>query len=530
MGNRHKKIYTIIGSVFILLRIVSGQDCLDKVDPLLRQISIQYVSIIEKVSHPISFDGQSENEIDVLIRTSDIGALRDAGVHVRSKVGEIVTATLPVSLLDEVAHMPLVSRIEQAVICKPLLDESIPEIGVDRVWNGELGTVYRGEGVLVGIYDSGIDWSHPDFISENENSRILYIWDQTATGDAPTGYDYGAEFDQDDINNEIKGITVGVVQGMDTWGHGTHVAGIAAGNGCGTGNGQDSEIYVGAAPKADLVVVKGGDGVFTTDRILDGLAYIFEKADAMGRPVAVNLSVGGTHKGPHDGTSLFEQAIDEMLIGSTSRVLVVPSGNEGNDNIHFFDVFSTGDREDSVRVSFEIGQNVEGTEDYTRFDIWYPTSTDVSLTIVTPSGQRIGPVNDETQFVENSAEGDVTVTISASGDEEMVVWFSDGASEDNLATGSWQLIFAGYPGWLDGWLYESSMGAVITQGATQSTLVAEPGNAFSVITVGSYISRMAFLSNLACSFWAMLMPLLVQVHLTAVLRCRKLRPRVTGRA
>ncbi|GIV29361.1 MAG: hypothetical protein KatS3mg028_0427 [Bacteroidia bacterium] len=96
---------------------------------------------------------------------------------------------------------------------------------------------------MLGLIDSGIDFSHPDFQYSNGKTRIKYIWDQAVTGTvSPLPFGYGQQWDSTSINNGTC-----THNDLAYWGHGTHVAGIAAGNGQSTGTHQ------GCAPKAHIV-------------------------------------------------------------------------------------------------------------------------------------------------------------------------------------------------------------------------------------------------------------------------------------
>ncbi|MCJ7812328.1 S8 family serine peptidase, partial [bacterium] len=250
-----KIVNTMLRTIFLFLGIVisamnhhagSVISVQYKIDPALREILLfsetesgaSYSSIYNKSDHDLS--------VVVFIRTTDPEILKENGVCVHSVIGDIVTAVLPLSMVRSVAELIEVSYIEASSVCKLMLDKSIPEINVDQIWNCDLGSPYKGEGVIIGIYDSGIDWSHQDFIDANGESRILYLWDQTtSSSDPPDGFNYGTEYAQSEINNEIDGTPAGVVQGRDSTGHGTHVAGIAAGNGRA---GSEQPTYIGVAP------------------------------------------------------------------------------------------------------------------------------------------------------------------------------------------------------------------------------------------------------------------------------------------
>ena len=313
------KKYRYILHIFLIFSIIRWDECLFSVDstsmpecrlhPILKKIVDQNSSYFPLHALIINKTIRREINFDVFIETTDPGKLVKTGLIIRSQAQNIITATLPVSLLQTVVRIPSVKAIEPGLSCQPMLDASIPEIGVNLVWKGFGGEAYQGEGVIIGLYDSGIDWTHEDFIRSDGTSRILWIWDQTdQSGIPPQDFGYGSEYSQSQINDEIDGIPEGVVQGLDRTGHGTHVAGIAAGSGRATGNGLPSEIYRGVAPEADLIIVKGGDNYFFSTSIIEGLTYIFQKANMIDSsiPTVVNLSVGGIQMGPHDGSSLFE--------------------------------------------------------------------------------------------------------------------------------------------------------------------------------------------------------------------------------
>jgi len=501
MGNKKSiaiKIFTVLvvaSALFSGYGVCGGNSISSKIDPLLvNMISFRknvfiFSPILEKIS--------DQTIVEVFIKTNDLEALKRKEIKIRTIAGDIVTASLPLSMVESIAKLSSVLYIEAASPCKPFLDVSVPEIGVDSLWSGVLGTEYRGEGVIVGIYDYGIDWANPDFIAPDGTSRILYLWDQTDTlGPHPEGFGYGTEYTQQEINDEIHGSTAGYVREKDTYGHGTHVAGIAAGNGQATGNGKPPGVYVGVAPKADLIVVKGeNSGAIPNTRILDGINYIFQRAEELGKPAVVNLSLG-TQRGPHDGTSLFEQGVDNLL-SESGRAVVVAAGNDRSSQIHFRGDFSSNSS-DTMTVEFSIGSNNPGEEDHVWFDVWYNSYTDLSLIVVTPNGRRCGPVQggeNNNYKTYKTDEGMISVTIGSYSNEDMEMAisisdsYSNGTLINKLATGTWRLLFTGHPGRFDGWLYDSSMGDSITSEVDTSTLLAEPGNAHRAITVGSYVSR-----------------------------------------
>lgn len=177
-----------------------------------------------------------------------------------------------------------------------------------------------GEGVLLGIADSGIDYRHPAFLRADGTTRIAAIWDQSLMPDAamgwqpPDGFAGGVEFSREQINAALRSESVSLPI-RDVSGHGTAAAGIAA----------------GAAPESELLTVKLGEpregGFPRTSELMRAVTYMVKKAVSLGRPIAVNLSFGNTY-GSHDGTSLLERFLDNASEVGRS-VICVGSGNEG---------------------------------------------------------------------------------------------------------------------------------------------------------------------------------------------------------
>jgi subtilisin family serine protease len=253
---------------------------------------------------------------------ADPDRLRAWGIRVNSESASaanpnILSADVPIAQLNHLTEWPGLRYAEAARKGQYLLDRSIPEIRADVA----RGFYKRGgENVLIGLVDSGIDLHHPDFIGPNGYTRIRYLWDQTdSNGPAPADFPYGREYTQADIDAALQDNTdLAEKDGdVDSGGHGTHVAGIAAGNGGGTP-------YEGVAPDASLIVVKydGSHG-------LDANRYIMNRASALGLPVVVNNS-WGSQNGPHDGTDAEAVGLSQ-LSGSNQpgHIICFAAGNSG---------------------------------------------------------------------------------------------------------------------------------------------------------------------------------------------------------
>lgn len=181
---------------------------------------------------------------------------------------------------------------------------------------------YDGSGVLLGLIDSGIDFSHPDFKQSNGNTRIMYIWDQAVTGTvSPLPFGYGQQWDSTSINSGNC-----THSDLAYWGHGTHVAGIAAGNGQSTGTHQ------GCAPKSKIIAV-ALDFNASMPVIADAVQYIVNKAGVLNMPVAINASVGDYY-GSHDATDLQSQMIISLISNQPGRIMCAAAGNAGNIKYH----------------------------------------------------------------------------------------------------------------------------------------------------------------------------------------------------
>lgn len=175
---------------------------------------------------------------------------------------------------------------------------------------------YTGKGVLFGLIDTGIDITHPDFQDSLGNTRILGLWDQTKSYDG-NGFGYGAMWDSAAIN-------LGTSTHHDPFyfkGHGSHVSGIAAGNGRAVSN------YKGVAPDANIIAV-GINFNSSNSIIVDAVRYIYNLADSLGMPCVINVSLGD-YRGSHDGTDAEAVLIDSLVNAKPGRAFVCAAGNAG---------------------------------------------------------------------------------------------------------------------------------------------------------------------------------------------------------
>jgi len=267
--------------------------------------------------------------------------------------GDVGYATVSLEVLQALANHPAMISIERLRRKSIGLDTSTHEILADQVWSrsGDNFSGFSGEGVVVGIIDTGIDYKHHGFKNANGTTRILKIWDQTikpgagekspdsfndATLGGAVNITYGVEFNPGQINAGIRH--------KDTNSHGTHVTGIAAGNGSQSGNCHLSYHFIGVAPKADIIAVRmmgltTGDDFTqlppgTKSVMTDAIKYIIHEAKKILKPVVINMSLG-TFTDEMNGLSAEAKEMDKILTGNPSGVaLVLISGNDGASNFH----------------------------------------------------------------------------------------------------------------------------------------------------------------------------------------------------
>ena len=228
-----------------------------------------------------------------------------------------------------------------------------------------------GKGVLTAILDSGIDYTHPEFQNPDGSTRILSIWDQTGTGNSPEGFTLGAEYSREEIDKALREREQLI---RDLSGHGTAVAAIVAGNS-------------GVAPQSQLLVVKLGnpapDSFPKTTELMMAVEYAYRKALEVQMPLVINLSFGTVY-GPHNGTGLLEQYLDEMM-GRWKMVIVAGTGNEGNAAGHTSAMLQEGETQE---IQFAVAAGETGLN----IQLWKNYVDQIDIYLRAPDGTRIGPL------------------------------------------------------------------------------------------------------------------------------------------
>lgn len=423
---------------------------------------------------------RSANRIGVLMKTE--GPLLPSeilGSSVKLLSENLFSTRVTVEELRRLATHPSVAFIEADYRLQPHVDKSVSAVG-GRFLH-ENAPPATGQGVIVGVLDTGIDWTHRDFRLDRdgdgfeESSRILWLWDQTETGlfGSPRTVPFGTEYTREEIERALRTNPASVNE-RDESGHGTHVTGILAGDGSAS-NGT----FVGMAPQAEIIFVK--TSYFSTD-IVEGTRYVFEKAEWIGKPAVVNLSLGG-HFGPHDGTSLFEQSLEAFLT-RPGRAIIASAGNDGDQNIHMSGVLRA---RESLTFTF-VPQ-----EESVYLTIWYPGSSNFTVSVTSPGiagpPQTVLALRGQGEF-QNTPDGRVQLDNSSGGIDPRNRDRSIAISLEEIQPGSpWRITLndQGTGGDFHAWPGLATMGYFL-EGDARLT-VTEPATARKIIAVGAYTTK-----------------------------------------
>ncbi|MEJ2216660.1 MAG: S8 family serine peptidase [Gemmatimonadota bacterium] len=469
--------------------------------------------------------------VHTLVRLGPGGeqALRAAGASIGTRAGDIVTARIPLAALPRLAAAPQLRYLEAAM---PLTATAVPpgpvpygsravaaaampnnvtrsEIRVNELWRrvGDHFVGIAGQGVIVGVVDDGLDLKHGDFLDPAGKTRVIAAWDQVADSAKPPGviggdnFMYGHVCTADDIDG-------GNCPMDDSIGHGTHVTGTAAGDGSATGNGQPAYRFTGVAPGAGLIIVKSGELGFTSDMVVDGVAYIFAMAQKLGRPAVVNLSLS-SQQGPHDGTTLFEQALDNL--SGPGHIVVAAAGNEGaNDNetpkvgIGPQHAMGVADGPPDTLLVPQYTPRPGPQNDAVQLELWYSGADSLAVTVVSPSGIQLSAACGDTAFV-GSRDGAIGIDNASqgrdpnNGDRVAFIAVGDLFAPAAPAAGRWLIrvhgdgLAPGSTGPYHVWLSFPGLpippGRVQFAGGSNAYVVGAPATADRVIAVAAYAAR-----------------------------------------
>ena len=405
---------------------------------------------------------------------TDLAPLQALGMEVNSApAGGVLTGIVPLEAVDQLSELAAVGRIVPARPLRLAMDKAAPAVKLPafRRRSG-LG----GKGVVVGVVDTGIEVAHPSFAG-----RILRVWDQTLNGPGVPEGGYGVE---------LSGPALAMSR--DTHGHGTHVAGIAAGA---------DDTYGGVAPEATLVVVKSD---LLDAHIADGVRYIFRVAADHGMPAVVNLSLGG-HGDAHDGTDSLSQVIDDEV--GPGRLVCCAAGNEGNANIHARVLVRKGR---TRTIACAMRRRAADEPPFTAgFNGWYAGTDRLRVAVVSPSDEQtpFQPVITSGSPVKDYVLADGAVRVvtpgpdQANGDHNFVVLVQPAVTpaappgSPPAPPGAWRIRLEGTKvtdGTVDVWSADETVSQFTGPTVVDSMKVGSPGAASRALTVASYTTRVAW--------------------------------------
>lgn len=276
----------------------------------------------------------------------------------------------------------------------------------------------QGKGVLIGLVDTGIDYRSPLFQNPDGTTRIAGIWDQSVPIEEDVlpagvpdyypmgGSSYGTEYTREQINEALASDDpLSLVPTQDTIGHGTFLAGLSAGSSI------PQEDFTGAAPEAELAVVKlkpakkylrdfylipSDAPAFQENDIMMGIKYLRMMADRLKKPLVILLAMG-SNSGSHIGTSPLSQ-VTQNYSGFFGIITVIAGGNETGAAHHFYASIPAGTEYEDVEI--RVGK--EEAERGFVLELWAADADTYTVGFISPSGERISRIpiiaNNETSI------------------------------------------------------------------------------------------------------------------------------------
>ncbi len=357
----------------------------------------------------------------------DIRRLESEEISVEPLLGGYAIVTAPERLISYIAGQPEVEYMEKPNRLFFSVSQGRAASCVTPLQPGG-GRGLTGRGVAVAVIDSGIDFTHPDFCNEDGSSRILELWDQSL----------GQVFTKEELDAALASETERrrIVPSVDVSGHGTAVAGIAAGNGRASGG-----RYRGVAYESSILAVKlgeRGEGSFPwTTELMRALDFVVRRAQSYGMPLAVNLSFGNTY-GSHDGTSLVETYVNTVSgYGRTS--IIVGTGNEGVGNGHASGTAADG-RTEAVELAVGVYETGFGLQ------FWKSYVDGMTVGLMAPSGEIVGWVKEQ-MGTQRLRYRNTSILVyhgfPSPYSQAQEIYFDFIPTEDYVDSGIWQVLVRG---------------------------------------------------------------------------------------
>jgi subtilisin family serine protease len=311
-----------------------------------------------------------------------------SGITIKELLNGYAILNVPKNQVDKVATLSEIifvekpKRLEYAIL-NAKRESCINQVQQSDFFGAENGLF--GEGVIVGIADSGIDYTNMVFRNQDGTTRILKLWDQVT----------GIIYDETQINEALKNENpYAIVNSKDLTGHGTHVAGIAAGNFA-----IDKNNNLGIATKSKIIFVKMATATENsfprTTQLMEAVDFIVRQAGNYNMPLSLNLSFGNTY-GSHDGTSLLSTYLDSVIDGRQISVQI-GAGNEGDSAGHAGGFVNMGQ-------NAEIEFQVSGFQKSFSIQLWKDYVDEFGIEIISPSGAATPVIREKSTISRHNLE------------------------------------------------------------------------------------------------------------------------------
>ena len=353
----------------------------------------------------------AEAMADVLVETNNeavLDSLTGLGYNVEYITPDFSIVTMPVNGIEQLAMSPTVKALSFGHVAEPAMDEArgasyvnTVHTGLGIAFNNDRKHPFKGDGVVVGMFDTGFDPSHINFMNDDQTECRIKMYARYS-GSSTSASVY--------TGDDIRGAMTDDADAT----HGTHVAGIMGGayNGAGkyivadgnTSTDKGKINLYGVAPHADLAICAGP---LYNNSILAGIRRLINYANSQDKPLVVNLSLGNT-TGPHDGSDEFSRALDQL---GNEAIICVAAGNEGSDYIHAGKTFSATDKE--LKVLFTGNKINTGL-----IDIWSSTKDEIKVSVILAN-----PTTGEI-VAKMTSENGRTITCGKGGDEGHTIFFN----------------------------------------------------------------------------------------------------------
>jgi subtilisin family serine protease len=438
-----------------------------KIDPVLIESDVPAVRAVQRKIIGGPARAQSSFPLFFRLATEDPSfpdTVRGLGGTAIRVAPRLYAGRIPMDAARYLSNRPEVAYLEVARRARTLLDLSAPAVFADNVQAGSAGwpppfdTGIQGNNVYVGVVDTGLNGAHNDFHTGiiGSPTRVVHTY---SSPDLPT------------LNPPLSPNWF-----VDEAGHGTHVTGIAAGNGF-----SSAGTYTGMAPKSPLLI--GKTTLYESD-ILIAVSDLVTFAESISTPVSLNLSLGDP-TGPHDGTSTFESGIDNLAAGSagSKRLIVVSAGNERTDGEHFRTTLPPF----GIVTEFLTLDDITGvtTDIWADGEDWYA----VTVTMGSESVTLDSNFATTTKITKFSSSGNIKITATKNhfynGDTNISVFFLPPAAGQSARIRLTHTRNGG-TGTVDGYIdgREGTFDTAVEDGTN-----TEPANADHVISVGSFNTK-----------------------------------------